>query len=160
MPDAAPVINIVVASKRDLRETTKTVDDRIKKNIESIDGVGQVRFIGERTRQIQVWLDGEKLYSYNLNIDQVRGALELVMGQPNVRGAIINLYGGINRMVEAAKGILAAKENLPDGRPIVVKILGNQQEEAWAMLQTAPNIHTIRVCQTEMAVAKLANLLE
>jgi HAE1 family hydrophobic/amphiphilic exporter-1 len=73
--DASPVIIIAVSSRRELRETTKRVDDQIKKNIESIDGVGQVRFIGERARQIQVWLDGEKLYSYNLNIDQVRGAL-------------------------------------------------------------------------------------
>jgi HAE1 family hydrophobic/amphiphilic exporter-1 len=73
--DAAPVITLAVSSKRDLRETTKLVDDQIKKNIESISGVGQVRFIGERTRQIQVWLDGEKLYAYNLNIDQVRAAL-------------------------------------------------------------------------------------
>jgi HAE1 family hydrophobic/amphiphilic exporter-1 len=73
--DASPVISIAIASKRDLRETTKIVDDRIKKNIESISGVGQVRFIGERTRQVQVWLDGEKLYSYNLNVDQVRAAL-------------------------------------------------------------------------------------
>ena len=60
---------------RDLRETTKLVDDRIKKNIESLSGVGQVRFVGDRTRQIQVWLDGNKLYAYNLNIDQVRAAL-------------------------------------------------------------------------------------
>lgn len=73
--DAAPVITIAVSSARELRETTKLVDDWIKKNIESISGVGQVRFIGERTRQIQVWLDGEKLYAYNLNIDQVRNAL-------------------------------------------------------------------------------------
>ncbi len=73
--DAAPVINVVVASGRDLRETTKMVDDRIKKNIESINGVGQVRFVGERTRQVQVWLDGNKLYGYNLNVEQVRGAL-------------------------------------------------------------------------------------
>ena len=73
--DAAPVITVAVSSKRELRETTKIADDEIKKNIESIDGVGQVRFIGERTRQIQVWLNGEKLYAYNLNIDQVRGAL-------------------------------------------------------------------------------------
>lgn len=73
--DAAPVLNIVIASSRDLRETTKLVDDRIKKNIESLNGVGQVRFVGERQRQIQVWLNGEKLYSYNLNIDQVRNAL-------------------------------------------------------------------------------------
>ena len=73
--DAAPVINIVVASNRDLRETTKLVDDRIKKNIESLNGVGQVRFVGERTRQIHVWLDGDKLFGYGLNIDQVRNAL-------------------------------------------------------------------------------------
>ncbi|MEK7405671.1 MAG: efflux RND transporter permease subunit [Acidobacteriota bacterium] len=73
--DATPVISIAVSSPRDLRETTKLVDDQIKKNIESINGVGQVRFIGERTRQIQVWLDGEKLHAYNLNIDQVRNAL-------------------------------------------------------------------------------------
>ena len=56
--DASPVINVVVASRRDLREATKIVDDVIKKNLETISGVGQVRFIGERTRQIQIWLDG------------------------------------------------------------------------------------------------------
>ncbi|MEP6534366.1 MAG: efflux RND transporter permease subunit [Bryobacteraceae bacterium] len=73
--DASPIINVVVASGRDLRETTKVVDDTIKKNIESLSGVGQVKFVGDRTRQIQIWLDGEKLYSYNLNIDQVRAAV-------------------------------------------------------------------------------------
>ncbi|MBI4902526.1 MAG: efflux RND transporter permease subunit [Acidobacteria bacterium] len=75
--DATPVINIVVASNRDLRETTKIVDDRIKKNLESLNGVGQVRFVGDRQRQIQVILDGERLYAYNLNIDQIRQQLAL-----------------------------------------------------------------------------------
>jgi HAE1 family hydrophobic/amphiphilic exporter-1 len=73
--DASPVISVVVASGRELRETTKIVDDRLKKNLETINGVGQVRFVGDRTRQIQVWLDGDRLYAYNLNIDQVRMAL-------------------------------------------------------------------------------------
>jgi HAE1 family hydrophobic/amphiphilic exporter-1 len=73
--DAAPVLNVVVSANRDLREITKIVDDRLKKNLESLAGVGQVRFVGDRKRQIQVVLDGEKLYSYNLNIEQVRGAL-------------------------------------------------------------------------------------
>ena len=94
-----------------------------------------------------------------ISANQVKGALELVMGQPHVRGAIINLYGGINRMLEAAKGIMAAKENLAGNRPIVVKILGNQQEEAWAMLESEPDIHLICVAQTEAAVDKLASLL-
>jgi HAE1 family hydrophobic/amphiphilic exporter-1 len=73
--DASPILNVAVSSPRDLRETTKMVDDKIKKNIESLRGVGQVRFVGDRQRQIQVWLDGEKLYSYNLNVEQVRSAL-------------------------------------------------------------------------------------
>ncbi len=73
--DAAPILNVVISSNRDLREITKIVDDRLKKNIESLSGVGQVRFVGERKRQIQVVLDPEKLAAYNLNIEQVRGAL-------------------------------------------------------------------------------------
>ncbi len=89
----------------------------------------------------------------------VQGALELVMEPPEVKGAIINLYGGINRMLEAAEGITAALQNIDNGRPIVVKILGNQQEEAWQMLETQPNVHVIRVAQTESAVAKLAELV-
>jgi hydrophobic/amphiphilic exporter-1 (mainly G- bacteria), HAE1 family len=73
--DASPIMNVVISSPRDLRETTKIVDDRIKKNIESLKGVGQVRFVGDRQRQIQVWVDGEKLYAYNMNVEQVRMAL-------------------------------------------------------------------------------------
>ena len=89
----------------------------------------------------------------------VKGALELVMEPPQVRGAIINLYGGINRMLEASKGIVAALQTIPGKRPLVVKILGNQQEQAWAMLEKVPNVYIIRVVQTEDAVSKLAELL-
>jgi len=73
--DAAPVIRVVISSPRDLRETTHLVDDRLKKNLESLPGVGQVRFVGERRRQIQVQVDGDRLFAYNLNIEQVRQAL-------------------------------------------------------------------------------------
>jgi HAE1 family hydrophobic/amphiphilic exporter-1 len=73
--DASPVLSVVVSSPRDIRETTKLTDDLLKKNIESLNGVGEVRFVGDRSRQVQVILDGEKLYKYNLNIDQVRAAL-------------------------------------------------------------------------------------
>jgi succinyl-CoA synthetase beta subunit len=94
-----------------------------------------------------------------ISATQLKGALELVMSQPKVRGAIINLYGGINRMLEAAKGILAAKENFHDNRPIVVKIIGNQQEEAWAMLEAIPGIHIASDFPTEAAVDQLVRLL-
>jgi succinyl-CoA synthetase beta subunit len=89
----------------------------------------------------------------------VKGSLELIMEFPQMKGAIINLYGGINRMLEAAKGIVAALENIGSDRPIVAKIIGNQQEEAWAMLEQVPCIHVVRVVQTEAAVSKLRGLV-
>lgn len=89
----------------------------------------------------------------------VQNALEMIMEPPQVRGAIVNLYGGINRMVEAAKGIIEALKNIPGSRPIVVKIIGNQQEEAWQMLKTQPNVYVIQAVQTESAVAKMTELV-
>ena len=118
--DASPVVTIAIASRRDLRETTRIVDEGIKKNIESIDGVGQVRFIGERTRQIQVWLDGEKLNSYNLNIDQVRGALaaqnvEVPGGHVDqgVRELSLRTLGRVERPADFANIIVATVNGAP-----------------------------------------------
>jgi hydrophobic/amphiphilic exporter-1 (mainly G- bacteria), HAE1 family len=73
--DASPILNIAVSSGRDPRETTKIADDVLKKNLESLKGIGQVRFVGDRQRQIQVIIDGQRLYAYNLNVEQVRQAL-------------------------------------------------------------------------------------
>ncbi len=129
--DASPVISVVVSSPRDLRETTKIVDDQVKKNIESIDGVGQVRFIGDRARQIQVWLDGEKLYSYNLNIDQVRGALaaqnvEVPGGrvEQGPRELSLRTLGRIERPADFANIIVATVS----GSPVRVRDIGRVED--------------------------------
>jgi len=118
--DAAPVMNVVVASGRDLRETTKIVDDSIKKNIESLPGVGQVRFVGERNRQIQIWLDGERLYAYNLNIDQVRAAVvaqnvEIPGGRVDQgpRELSLRTLGRIERPVDFGRIIVSTQSGAP-----------------------------------------------
>lgn len=129
--DASPVISVVVSSQRDLRETTKIVDDQVKKNIESIDGVGQVRFIGDRARQIQVWLDGEKLYSYNLNIDQIRGALaaqnvEVPGGRVDqgARELSLRTLGRIERPADFANIIVASL----NGSPVRIRDIGKVED--------------------------------
>jgi len=126
--DATPVLSVVVSSPRDLRETTKLVDDRIKKNIESLNGVGQVTFVGDRRRQIQVWLDGEKLYSYNLNIDQVRNALaaqnvEIPGGRVDQGSRELSLrtLGRVERPEDFARIIVA---NV-GGKPVRISDIGD-----------------------------------
>lgn len=89
----------------------------------------------------------------------VRGALELVLDQQGLRGVLVNLYGGINPMVAAARGLVEAVEARRPEMPIVVKVFGNEQEQAWALLEGA-GIPTVRDIETEKAVERLNELLE
>ncbi|MEP6920413.1 MAG: efflux RND transporter permease subunit [bacterium] len=73
--DAAPVVRIAVSAPRSLREVTEIADKRIKQQIESLNGVGQVQIIGGRNREIQVWVDPDKLKAYNVTVAQVAAAV-------------------------------------------------------------------------------------
>nr|MBP6824158.1 efflux RND transporter permease subunit [Acidobacteriota bacterium] len=75
-PDASPIMTITVASNSNIREMTEYADKVIRRQLESVTGVGQVQVIGGRKRQINVKLDGDKLRAYNLTVAQVSGALQ------------------------------------------------------------------------------------
>src|ERR671931_2339135 len=60
-PDASPIMTVSIASNRSLREMTEYADKTLRRQIESINGVGQVLIVGGRKRQINVYLDGDKL---------------------------------------------------------------------------------------------------
>jgi HAE1 family hydrophobic/amphiphilic exporter-1 len=73
--DAAPVLRIAISAPRSLREVTDVADKQIKDRIESINGVGQVQIVGGRTREIQVWVDPDKLRAYNVTVAEVAAAV-------------------------------------------------------------------------------------
>jgi len=75
--DAAPVLRIAVSAPLSLREVTDIADDRIKDRIESINGVGQVEVVGDAEREIQVWVDPDKMRSYNVTIGEVAAAVRM-----------------------------------------------------------------------------------
>ncbi len=73
--DAAPVLRIAISAPRALREVTDVADKQIKERIESINGVGQVQIVGGRQREIQIWVDPDKLRSYNVTVAEVAAAV-------------------------------------------------------------------------------------
>src|SRR5687767_2123470 len=75
--DAAPVLRIVVSAPTALREVTEVAKNRIKERIESVNGVGQITIIGGQERQINVWVDPDKMRSYNVTPAEVSTALQL-----------------------------------------------------------------------------------
>ncbi len=56
-PDAAPVLLVAVRSQAPVREVTEVADTTVRDRLESVSGVGQVRLIGGRKRQINVRID-------------------------------------------------------------------------------------------------------
>ncbi|MEZ5307142.1 MAG: efflux RND transporter permease subunit [Pyrinomonadaceae bacterium] len=75
--DAAPVLRIVVSAPRSLREVTEIAKKKVKERIESIDGVGQVSLIGGRERQINVWVDPDRMRAFNVTPVEVTAALRI-----------------------------------------------------------------------------------
>ena len=70
-------------------------------------------------------------------------SLGIVLSDPQVESAFINVYGGITSCEQVAQGILEALESLPSVKPIVVRFDGNAAAEGLSILGASnnPNIH-------------------
>ena len=75
-PDNDPVITLAVSGDRPARELTEVADKQIRRALETVDGVGAVDITGGRSRQINVFMDLNKLNGYRLTAQDVRRALE------------------------------------------------------------------------------------
>jgi len=74
--DATPVLRIAVSAPRSLREVTDVADKQIKRLIESIDGVGNVEIVGGRLREVEVWVDPDKMRAFNITAADIATAVK------------------------------------------------------------------------------------
>jgi succinyl-CoA synthetase beta subunit len=65
----------------------------------------------------------------------VRTALEVILSDERVKSVLINVFGGITRCDEVAKGVLEAVTALSPKVPIVVRLTGTNEEEGRQLLQ-------------------------
>src|SRR5205814_5574786 len=75
-PDAAPVLSLALSAKKPVRDITEYADKVLRRQLESVNGVGQVLILGGRQRQINIWLDADRLRAYNLTVTDVSRALQ------------------------------------------------------------------------------------
>src|SRR5688500_1328104 len=75
-PDAQPVLTIALTANKPLREITEYADKVLRRQLESADGVGQVLVVGGRQRQVNLWLDAERLFAQALTVNVVSRALQ------------------------------------------------------------------------------------
>jgi len=85
----------------------------------------------------------------------VVAALEVIARDPQVRSILFNIFGGITRCDEVARGILTALAQIELSVPIVVRLDGTNAEEGRRILAEAgnPGVH---VSPTMLEAAQLA----
>jgi succinyl-CoA synthetase beta subunit len=64
----------------------------------------------------------------------VTNSLSLVLSDPNVKGILFNIFGGITRGDEVAKGIVKGTKELTIDRPLVIRLSGTNEEEGRKIL--------------------------
>lgn len=71
------------------------------------------------------------------NPDKVVAALEIITADPNVKVILFNIFGGITRCDDVARGIVTAMDRIKIEPPIVIRLTGTNEEEALRILSEA-----------------------
>lgn len=69
------------------------------------------------------------------NPEKVLNALRIILRNKNVKSILINIFGGITRCDDIARGILEARSQLELNVPLVVRLAGTNEEEAKQLLE-------------------------
>ncbi len=69
------------------------------------------------------------------NAEVMAGALQVINDDPKVKSIFINIFGGITRGEEVAKGIIGALEMVDITAPIVIRLDGTNAEEGRELLE-------------------------
>jgi succinyl-CoA synthetase beta subunit len=69
--------------------------------------------------------------------EKVAAAMRIILTDPNVKAVLFNIFGGITRCDEVARGILAAMSEVKPKVPMVVRLVGTNAEEGRQLLADA-----------------------
>ncbi|MBL8088130.1 MAG: ADP-forming succinate--CoA ligase subunit beta [Chthonomonas sp.] len=90
------------------------------------------------------------------NAERVKGCMEILMMDENVKGVLINIFGGITRGDEVAKGVLSAFDQIDVRVPVVVRIDGTAAAEGLEILKGSDKLTGAATMQE--AAAKVVEL--
>lgn len=74
-PDAAPLLSVLVSGDSDIRTLSLFADEVVKERLQRLPGVGSISIVGDREREIRVWLDLMKLRALGIGAEDVVNAI-------------------------------------------------------------------------------------
>jgi HAE1 family hydrophobic/amphiphilic exporter-1 len=140
--NAMPVVSVAIESPAaDIKTLSSIAEKVIKKRVETVQGVGQVNLVGLARREIQIFLDRDKLKSYGLtfaqaaqalqreNMDMPAGKLEQGRQEPLVRVA-----GKFRSVAAFDRMVVAVRNGTPIYLPSVARVVDGIEERRSASL--------------------------
>jgi succinyl-CoA synthetase beta subunit len=88
--------------------------------------------------------------------DRVAAALRIILADPKVKAVLFNIFGGITRCDEVAKGVLEALEQVPTGVPMVARLVGTNEEEGRRILAGAKMVTASTLVDAAQKAVELA----
>ncbi len=142
-PNAQPILSLAIASKTTpLVALTTLADEDLRRKLESVSGVGEVRISGGLKREIRVNLLPGKLQALGVTVPEVMGALqrqnlEIPAGRvdqgPNER--IVRVTGRITDPAQFDEVIVATRGGSPVRLKEIARVeVGNEEERSLALL--------------------------
>ena len=92
--------------------------------------------------------------------DKVEGALEIILTDPNVKAVLLNIFGGITRCDDVARGILAAIEKIDRKVPMVTRLVGTNEAEGRKLLLDADMLTASSLAEAAEKAVAVAKELE
>jgi len=88
--------------------------------------------------------------------EKVAAALRIILADPNVHAVLFNVFGGITRCDEVARGILTALDEVKPNVPMVVRLVGTNAEEGQSILANANMITAETLADAAMKAVNVA----
>lgn len=147
-PADAPVVSVTFRSdKMSLRELSTYLDNTVKKQLQTVTGVGRVDILGGRQRQIRVLLNPTQMNAYKVSVNQISNALrsenvELPVGTINNQNQeMVIQVNGLVKTPNEFNQIIVAQNRSSTGAIVpvylsqVAEVIDGQAEAESASLQ-------------------------
>ncbi|HEX8359637.1 MAG TPA: efflux RND transporter permease subunit [Longimicrobium sp.] len=142
-PSAQPIISLALSSKTTpIAELTTLADEGIRRQLESVSGVGQVQIAGGLAREVRVFIQPDRMQATGVSAQEVMGALqrqnlEVPAGrlESGSQEQLVRVTGRIVRPEQFARVIVANRQGQPVRLGDVARVeYGTEEERSLALV--------------------------
>jgi HAE1 family hydrophobic/amphiphilic exporter-1 len=119
-PDSSPIMSIVLAAPVSVGALSDLADNTIKPQLDNISGVGNVRLVGDREREVRIWLRPDDLRRRSISSQDVIDALRKENLEPpggrietDRREVVVKTRGKVERVEDFEDLIIANRGGVP-----------------------------------------------